>query len=169
MEKAGTVAKRGGVDIAIAGLPFHAGLRHSEAAALRWGDVADAPRTPGAPLVTVRASKTSQDGRRADVRMVKGGFAAEIRNLRPAGAGDGDPVLGGLSAAAVARRLQVAANAANVPGRITGHIGRVGLASELVARGASTADLEFAKMDRDDRGGAPECIGLLVVRALNYL
>ncbi len=29
--------------------------------------------------------------------------------------------------------------------------------------------LEFAKMDRDDRGGAPECIGLLVVRALNYL
>ncbi len=36
-------------------------------------------------------------------------------------------------------------------------------------RAANFTYLEFAKMDRDDRGGAPECIGLLVVRALNYL
>ncbi len=40
-----------------------------------------------------------------------------------------------------------------------------GLAEEL----RENTYLEFAKMDRDDRGGAPECIGLLEVRALNYL
>ncbi len=108
------------MDVAITGLLFHAGLRRSEAAALTWADVADAPNTPGAVLVAVRASKTNQDGSRADVRMVKGGYAAAIRGLR------------------------VAARAAGVEGRITGHPGRVGLASELVARGASTADVMLA-------------------------
>ena len=42
------------------------------------------------------------------------------------------------------RRLQAAAVAAGVEHRLTGHSGRVGLASELTARGASTADTMLA-------------------------
>ena len=42
------------------------------------------------------------------------------------------------------RRLQAAAVAAGVEHRLTGHSGRVGLASELTARGASTADVMLA-------------------------
>ncbi len=144
MESPATAAKRGDMDVAIAGLLFHAGLRRAEAAALTWADVADAPNTPGAVLVTVRASKTNQDGARADVRMVKGGYAAAIRGLRPATPEAGASVLGGLAPCSVARRLRAAADAAGIGGRITGHSGRVGLASELVARGASTADVMLA-------------------------
>ena len=40
--------------------------------------------------------------------------------------------------------LQAAAVAAGVEHRLTGHSGRVGLASELTARGASTADVMLA-------------------------
>lgn len=44
----------------------------------------------------------------------------------------------------VARRLEAAGRAAGVERRLTGHSGRVGLASELTARGASTADVMLA-------------------------
>ena len=49
-----------------------------------------------------------------------------------------------LSGPMVQRRLQAAAVAAGVEHRLTGHSGRVGLASELTARGASTADVMLA-------------------------
>ena len=143
-ESKATAAKRGNTDIAITGLLFHAGLRRSEAAALTWGDIEAARNTPGALLITVRTSKTNQDGARADVRMVKNGYAAAIKALRPAQADAGAKVLGGLNGASIARRLQAAAKAAGIKGRITGHSGRIGLASELVARGASTADVMLA-------------------------
>lgn len=143
-ESAATAVARGTLDIAIVGLLFHAGLRRSEAAALTWADVADAPNTPGAILITVASSKTNQDGSRADVRMVKNGYAAALRSLRPVADADAAKVLGGMNAATVARRLQAAAAAAGIEGRITGHSGRIGLASELVSRGASTADVMLA-------------------------
>ena len=82
---------------------FQGGLRRGDAAALEWRDVAPAT-TAGAILVTVRRSKTDQEGTAADVRYLKSGAAA----------------------------------AAGLPGRLTAHSGRVGLASELTARGAST-------------------------------
>ena len=67
-----------------------------------------APATAaGAILLTVRRSKTNQEGTAADVRYLKNAAAA-------------------------------AAAAAGLPGRLTAHSGRVGLASELTARGAST-------------------------------
>ena len=54
------------------------------------------------------------------------------------------PVLGGLNAESVGRRLTAAAAAAGITGRITGHSGRVGLASELTMRGASTTETMLA-------------------------
>ncbi len=49
-----------------------------------------------------------------------------------------------LTPAAVGRRLTTAARAAGIEGRRTAHSGRVGLASELVVSGASTADVMLA-------------------------
>ena len=65
-------AARGRLDAVIAGLLFMGGLRRSEVAALRWADVEDAPGGDGI-LVTVRRSKTNQEGETSDVRYLKNG------------------------------------------------------------------------------------------------
>ena len=122
-------ARRGTSDISIIGLLFRGGLHCANAAALEWHDILDAPTTPGAILVTLRASRTDQEGQIADARLVKNGFAAAIRSLHPSDAASDAKVLGGISTAAVARRL-AAANATGIEGRINGHSGRVGLAIE---------------------------------------
>ena len=75
--------RRGRVDAVIVGLAFMAGMRRSEVSALRWADVADAADGDGI-LVTVRRSKTNQEGDVNDVRFVKGGVARAIRTLREA-------------------------------------------------------------------------------------
>ena len=67
--------RRGRLDAVIAGLLFMGGLRRSEVAALRWADVEDAGDADGI-LVTVRRSKTNQDGETNDVRYVKDGAGA---------------------------------------------------------------------------------------------
>ena len=56
-----------------------AGMRRSEIAALRWADVADAADGDGI-LVTVRRSKTNQEGEANDVRYVKEGVARAVRD-----------------------------------------------------------------------------------------
>ena len=143
MESEAAAADRGATDKALAGLLFQGGLRRSEAAALRWGDVQDAADGRGI-VVYVRRSKTDQDGTAADVRYVKNGCAAALRQLRdrltvqrsglrPDGTAQ---VLGGINGQSIARRLTAAARVAGVDGRITGHSGRVGLAVELTRRGA---------------------------------
>ena len=127
------------------------GWRRSEAAALRWEDVQDAADGRGV-LVYVRRSKTDQDGTAADVRYLKNGCAAVIRQIRDRLTGQRSglrpdataPVLGGLNGQSIARRLTAAATAAGIDGRITGHSGRVGLASELTARGASPTEMMLA-------------------------
>ena len=111
----------------------------SETAALRWGDVQDATDGRGV-LVYIRRSKTDQDGTAADVRYLKNGCAVALRQLRDRRSGlrpePTDQVLGGLNGQS--------ARAAGIDGRITGHSGRVGLASELTARGASTTETMLA-------------------------
>ena len=67
----------------IAGLLFVAGMRRSEVSALRWADIADAADGDGI-LVTVRHSKTNQEGETRDVRFVKDGVARALRRLRAA-------------------------------------------------------------------------------------
>ena len=69
------------------------GLRRSEVAALRWADVTDASDGDGV-LLTVRTSKTNQEGDAADVRYLKNGAAKAIRTLRAADAAPTDRVIG---------------------------------------------------------------------------
>ena len=74
-------AARGRLDAVISGLLFMGGLRRSEVAALRWADVEDAG---DGILVTVRRSKTNQEGETNDVRYLKNGPARAVRTLRTA-------------------------------------------------------------------------------------
>ena len=134
--------KRGRLDAVIAGLLFMAGMRRSEVSALRWGDVAEAESGDGV-LVAVRRGKTNPEGESRDVRFVKGGVAVALRTLRDASsAGPGDRVVP-LSPQMVGLRFQASARAAGVE-PVTAHSGRVGLASELTRRGASTTDVMLA-------------------------
>jgi len=128
-------------DRAIVALLFMAGMRRSEVAALLWGDVREGEA--GTLLVRVRAAKTDPEGTRTYIRLVKSGFAAALRALRPAQAGPDDRVIG-LTGQRIAQRFTALAARAGVPYRLTGHSGRVGLASELIARGASTAEVMLA-------------------------
>ena len=137
-----TAQRRGRLDAVIAGLLFMGGLRRSEVAALRWADVTDATDGDGV-LVTVRTSKTNQEGDAADVRYLKNGAANAIRTLRAAAAAPTDRVIG-LSPLQIQRRFTAAARAAGIEARVTAHSGRVGLASELTARGASTTEVMLA-------------------------
>ena len=136
-------AERGRVDAVIAGLLFMAGMRRSEVSALRWADIVDTTDGDGG-LVTVRRSKTNQEGEVNDVRFVKDGVARALRTLRASTSPEpGDRVVP-LSAQMVGLRFTATAVAAGVESRVTAHSGRVGLASELTSRGASTTDVMLA-------------------------
>ena len=65
-----TAHRRGRLDAVIASLLFMGGLRRSEVSALEWRDVSDARDGDGV-LLTVRTSKTNQEGDAADVRYLK--------------------------------------------------------------------------------------------------
>ena len=144
VESPTTAHRRGRLDAVIAGLLFMGGLRRSEVAALRWADVTDARDGDGV-LLTVRTSKTNQTGDAADVRYLKNGAANAIRTVRAArpDAAPTDRVVG-LSPLQIQRRFTAAARAAGIEARVTAHSGRVGLASELTARGASTTEVMLA-------------------------
>ena len=134
--------ERGRLDAVIAGLLFMAGMRRSEVSTLRWADVADAADGDGV-LITVRRSKTNQEGETTDVRFVKSGVARAIRTLRAAATPGPADRVAPLSPKMVGLRFQAAARAAGVE-HVTAHSGRVGLASELTSRGASTTDVMLA-------------------------
>ena len=139
-----TAERRGCTDAVIAGLLFMGGLRRSEVSALEWRDVSDASDSDGV-LITVRTSKTNQEGDTADVRYLKNGPAKAIRTVR-ADRPDAAPTdrVVGLGSLQIQRRFTAAARAAGIEARLTAHSGRVGLASELTARGASTTEVMLA-------------------------
>ena len=127
----------------ITGLLFMAGMRRSEVSALRWADVANSTDGDGM-LVTVRRSKTNQEGETNDIRFVKDGVARAIRTLRASMSPESGDRVVPLSAQMIGLRFTAAAQAAGVESRITAHSGRIGLASELTSRGASTTDVMLA-------------------------
>ena len=135
--------ERGRLDAVIAGLLFMAGMRRSEVNTLRWADVVDATDGDGV-LVTVRRSKTNQEGETNDIRFVKDGVARAIRTLRAAMSPESGDRVVPLSAQMIGLRFTAVAQAAGVESRVTAHSGRVGLASELTSRGASTTDVMLA-------------------------
>ena len=65
------------------------------------------------------------------------------RSHRSPDAAPTDRVIG-LSPLQIQRRFTAAARAAGIAARVTAHSGRVGLASELTARGASTTEVMLA-------------------------
>ena len=137
------------VDAAIVALLFQGALRRSEVAALRWRDVE--PLAEGAALVHVRSSKTNRDGSATDVRYLKAVFARAVLNLRSLDARETDPVIG-LSPPSVNLRFKACATAAGVEGkRLSAHSGRVGLASELTARGATVTEVMLAGAWKSER------------------
>ena len=107
--------------------------------ALEWRDVSDARDGDGV-LLTVRTSKTNHEGDAADVRYLKNGAAKAIRTVR-ADRPDAAPTdrVVGLSPLQIQRRFT-----AGIEARVPAHSGRVGLASELTARGASTTEVMLA-------------------------
>ena len=141
METAEQAAHRGRVDRALIGVLFQGGLRRSEAAALEWRDV-EPGSEPGTLLIRVRRSKTNQDGADTDTRLVKNGTAAALDAMRGA---DDAPVFGGLSPQSINNRVRSLASHAGLDAsRITAHSARIGLASELTRRGASTTETMLA-------------------------
>ena len=144
LEREETAMRRGLIDGAIVALLFHGALRRSEVAALRWADV-DLSGDDDV-VVTVRRSKTNPAGDRADVRRLVGGCAAAVRRLHAAPTPTPTPTEAviGLAVHQINRRFAAACAAAGLEGRRTSHSGRVGLAVELTARGASTHDIQIA-------------------------
>ena len=96
--------KRGRIDAVIAGMLFMAGMRRSEVSALCWADVVESTDGDGM-LVTVRRSKTNQEGETNDVRYVKDGVA-RARATRTGGR----PPPRGRAAVATAQLLPSARN-----------------------------------------------------------
>ena len=140
LERPATAERRGLVDGALVGLLFHGALRRSEVAALCWADV---DLNDGEDVVvTLRRSKS--DGGQADVRHLVGGCAAAVRRLYAATAPEPADSVTGLGVDQINRRFAAACAAAGLEGRRTSHGGRVGLAVELAARGASTHAIQLA-------------------------
>ena len=87
---------------------------------------------------------TNPEGETKDVRYVKGGVARAVRTLRAAAGPEPADRVAPLSAQMIGLRFTAGAKAAGVEQRVTAHSARVGLASELTRRGASTADVMLA-------------------------
>ena len=134
LEMEETALRRGRLDIALASALSDAGLRVSEAAALRWRDVLDAENEAG--LIYVERSKTDQEGEGAYVVVTPGTLVAlkELRQDSEAWTDD-DPVFG-LSESQISRRVDGMARAAGLGDGYSSHSGRVGLAIRMTRRGA---------------------------------
>ena len=129
-----TALRRGRLDIALASVMSDAGLRISEAAALRWRDVLDAE--DGAGLVYIERSKTDQTGEGAYVVITPDTLVA-LKQLRQDSEtwSDDAPVFW-LSMSQISRRVDSMARAAGLGEGYSGHSGRVGLAIRMTRRGA---------------------------------
>ncbi len=78
------------------------------------------------------------------MRFVKGDVARALQTLRSASSPSPEDPVVPLSPQMVRLRFQAPARAAGVEARVTAHSARVGLASELTRRGASTTDVMLA-------------------------
>ena len=139
-ESAKRARARGLADSALCAVLFYAGLRRSEAAALKWGDVEES--ADGSGLLAVRRSKTDPEAE-GSVRYLPRAAMEALAAIRPGDAGPDDPVFG-LSGRQVGRRVAAAAIGAGLGEGFSGHSGRVGLAAELSRAGASTHEIAAA-------------------------
>ena len=152
-DAAAALSARGGLaglrDAALIAVASDALLRVSEVAALEVADI-----DFGSSAVTVRKSKTDQEGEGAVLYLGKPTLRRVRRWLDGAGLEDGPlfrPVrVGGavgsraLSARSVREVIKSRSEAAGVEGRVSGHSLRVGAAQSLAAAGASLVAMQQA-------------------------
>ena len=124
-------------DIALAQVLSDAGLRRSEAAALAWGDLETAP--DGSGRLTIRRSKTDQEGAGAVVAVTARAVADLERLARLRGGPEAEAPLFDLSASQVARAIKRRALDAGLGPGFSGHSGRVGCAVRMTRAGAPAA------------------------------
>ena len=142
-------AERARFDLALVAVLSDAGLRRSEAAALRWGDIER--WVDGSGRVTVVRSKTDVEAQGAAVAITPIAMKA-LDAIRPAGVG-GDKKVFGLSESQIARRVKAIARAAGLADWefFSGHSGRVGMARRMAQNGAPTHEIE--RQGRWKQGG----------------
>ena len=128
-------AERGLVDRAIVTLLFMGAMRRSEVARAVWQDVDFTHED--LVYVSVPRSKTNQHGEREDVRVLSKRGAQALRDLRTARSNESlsDRVIA-LTDITINVRFKRCCKSIGLKGRYTSHSGRIGLASELCARGA---------------------------------
>lgn len=134
---------RGLEDRVIVGLLRDGLLRPSEAASVRWRDLKQAE--DGSGRLTLRVSDTESDDN-APAIWLSPQTMRDINALREYmryawGLGRPEQRVLSVSAAGVARRLAAAGKAAGLETRLTGQSGRVGMARDLIARGASVDEV----------------------------
>ena len=149
VETAEQAAQRGRFDVALVAVLSDAGLRHSEAAALTWGDVQR--WDDGSGRITVIRSKTDVEATGAVVAITPVAMNA-LDAIRPVGAAGNEKVFG-LSESQIARRVKAVAKAAGLTGWefFSGHSGRVGMARRMAQNGAPTHEIE--RQGRWKQGG----------------
>ncbi len=136
-----TAHRRGLTDIALCSVMRDALLRGSEAAALRWRDIE--LRDDGTARVTIRHSKSDQEGEGATL-FIGRDATADLRAIRPEESEPDQRVFGLKSRPSITNRIRAAATAAGLEGTFTSHSPRVGMATDLVAAGASLAAVQVA-------------------------
>ena len=123
-------------DMALIAVLADAGLRRSEAVALRWGDVQTEP--DGSGRVTIRWSKSDQEGEGAVVALT---IQAMADLARWAALTDSSPStqVFALSGSQVSRIVARRAGDAGLGDGFSGHSGRVGMAQRMTRNGAPAA------------------------------
>ena len=133
----GRTSARAARDLALVSVMSEAGLRRSEAAALRWADVT--PEADGSGRLTVRRSKTDPAAAGAVVAITARAMADLDQLAALQGTRDPAAPVFGLSDRQIARRIAGAAKAAGLGDGFSGHSGRVGMAQRMTRHGAPAA------------------------------
>lgn len=144
-ETEAAAARRGAIDLALIATLRCALLRRSEAAALQWGDLTT--EADGSGRLLIRRSKTDQTGE-GKLLYLPAAAVALLNEIRPSPVAPQEPIFG-LSASQIGRRVKAAAAAAGLQAEIatrgyTAHSGRVGMATDLMASGATGDAIQLA-------------------------
>ena len=126
---------RGRKDIAMCAVLREGLLRRSEAAELRWHDLAVMP--DGTGRLTIRFSKTDQFGEGATL-FLSAETVQDLEAIRPAVYDQRDAIFS-LSSATISRRVTNACQFAGAG--FSGHSGRIGMAIDLAAADTGLPDL----------------------------
>ena len=141
LENAEKAERRGQMDRAIVALLCHAGLRRSKVSVLRWKNVEVI--SAGDVRVRVEQGRDRTPERQKKTRRLRGDAAKAIWVLHRAVVPSADDTAVGLRTHQVNYRFKKACAAAGLEGR-TSQDGRVGLARELAAQGASVEAIQTA-------------------------